>query len=136
MCLAKLARDKELTDEEPLAGIRSVTELRQAKETLPERLTSILPKPVNEAEALVGFCRRLIAVAPAHRFPSAEVADLDPQWGASHFLRDLVYAKLDSVYEKPLGQWVEAMKLGFPYPPVDERPEDRSLMTDSTWARN
>jgi serine/threonine-protein kinase len=118
------------------SGIHSVTELRQAKESLPERLTSILPKPVNEAEALIGFCRRLIAFDPAQRFPSAVVADLDPQWGASHFLRDLVRGNLDCVYEMPLAEWVGAMKLVHQYSPVEEHPEDRSLITDNNWARN
>lgn len=118
------------------SGLTSVTELLDAKLTLPGRLTSVLPKPINEAENLVNFCLKLVAANPAERFPSAEVADLDPGCGASHFLRDLVFGHLDCVYEKPLGQWVAAMKQAFPYLPTEERLDDRSLITNSAWQRN
>jgi serine/threonine-protein kinase len=118
------------------SGLTSVTELWQAKVTLQDRLTSILPSPINEADGLVNFCRKLVAANPADRFSSAEAADLDTQCGASHFLRDLVCGNLDCVYEKPLGQWVEAMKVAFQYLATEERLDDRSLMTNSAWQRN
>ncbi len=80
-------------------------ELLEAKRLLPQRLHTILPPECLKSEALVNFCRLLIAPDPARRFDNAEAADLDRN-GASEFLRQLVKGDLASEYATEIRLWL------------------------------
>jgi len=57
---------------------------------------------------LLHLCRKLIALDPARRFPSAEAADLDRK-GAADFHRQLVKMDLASEYENDIRVWLEQL---------------------------
>lgn len=81
------------------------TQLLEAKRLLPQRLHTILPPECLASEALVNFCRMLIAPDPERRFANAEAADLDRN-GASNFLRQLVKGDLASEYATEIRLWL------------------------------
>lgn len=99
----------ELLSGKPVfGGINDLQELLEAKRTLSDRLTDILPEDVACNDLLVAFCRGLIAPNPSERFPSAEAADL-VDFGAAAFHRQLVKNDLASEYENDIRIWIEEL---------------------------
>jgi len=92
----------------PFVGLKGYGELLQAKRELEQRLPGILPDEVSCNELLLHLCRKLIALDPARRFPSAEAADLDRK-GAADFHRQLVKMDLASEYENDIRVWLEQL---------------------------
>lgn len=90
------------------AGINDFAKLLEAKRTLPQRLSSILPPDVAHSELLVSILRRLTNPDPMLRFPSAEQADSGRE-GLGEFLRTLVRGDLASEYENELRVWIEEL---------------------------
>ncbi|MFM9068005.1 MAG: serine/threonine-protein kinase, partial [Planctomycetota bacterium] len=90
-------------------GLTQYRPLLEAKRTLPQRLPQILPSEVTVNELLMKFCRRLIATDPAHRFPSAEAAELRKD-GAAAFHRQLVLGDLASEYHNEIRLWLGELK--------------------------
>ena len=84
----------------------SFLQLVEAKRSLPNRLTELLPDDVLRNELLLNFCKRLIATDPTQRFPSAEDAELK-QDGAAAFLRQLIKGDLASEYENEIRVWLD-----------------------------
>lgn len=80
-------------------------QLLEAKRLLPQRLQTILPPECLASEALMSFCKMLIAPDPARRFSNAESADLDHN-GAAVFLRQLVKGDLASEYANEIRHWL------------------------------
>jgi serine/threonine-protein kinase len=100
----------ELLAGRPLfSGIKSYTELLEAKRTLPQRLGALLPQEVTVNDLLMKFCRGMVAPDPARRFPSAEAADL-LQEGAAAFHRQLVKSDLAAEYGNEIRLWLEELK--------------------------
>ncbi|MFM7072069.1 MAG: serine/threonine-protein kinase [Planctomycetota bacterium] len=91
------------------AGLHSLSELLDAKRTLPQRLKEILPADVTVNELLMKFCRGLIAPQPRQRFESAETAEMN-QDGAAGFHRQLVKGDLASEYSNDIRLWLEELK--------------------------
>ena len=89
-------------------GINDFAELLEAKQTLPERLHSILPAEVSTNELLMAFCQGLIDPDPEKRFQSAEAADL-VEIGAAAFHRQLVKDDLASEYENDIRIWIDEL---------------------------
>jgi serine/threonine-protein kinase len=99
----------ELLAGRPLfAGIREYGNLLEAKRTLPQRLSKILPKEVTRSELLMTICRRLTAPDPMLRYASAEQADAGHE-GLAEFQRSLVRVDLASEYENELRVWLEEL---------------------------
>ena len=90
----------------PFEGMTTYQELREAKHALERRLPALLPDEVSGNELLVYLCRRLVAAAPAQRFPSAQAADLGRK-GAADFHRQLVKGDLASEYDNDIRVWLE-----------------------------
>src|SRR5262249_53190548 len=65
-----------LAGQSPFAGLTTYRELVEAKAILDQRLPELLPPEVSGNELLLNLCRRLIAPNPAHRFSSAQAADV------------------------------------------------------------
>jgi serine/threonine-protein kinase len=103
-----------LAGQSPFEGLTSYAELEAAKETLEQRLPTLLPEEVSGNELLLNLCRRLIAPNPGDRFASAHAADLGRK-GAAAFHRQLVKGDLASEYENDLRVWLE--RLGQSTPP-------------------
>jgi serine/threonine-protein kinase len=93
----------------PFAGLNTYRELLEAKRTLPQRLTELLPFEVTCNDLLMSFCRGMIAPDPMRRFPSAEAADLLKE-GAAAFHRQLVLSNLASEYENEIRIWLEELR--------------------------
>jgi serine/threonine-protein kinase len=93
----------------PFASLTGYRELLEAKRTLSQRLTQILPEDVTCNELLMNFCRGLIAPDPARRFPSAEAANLLKE-GAAGFHRQLVQGDLASEYDNEIRLWLEELE--------------------------
>jgi serine/threonine protein kinase len=89
-------------------GLTSYRELVDAKAVLNRRLPDLLPPEVSGNELLLNLCQRLIAPDPAHRFPSAEAADVGRK-GAADFHRQLVKGNLASEYEHDIRAWLEPL---------------------------
>lgn len=89
-------------------GINDLTELIEAKRSLPERLDQFLPADVARNDLLMSFCRGLIAPNPEQRFPSAEAADL-VEVGAAAFHRQLIKNDLCSEYENDIRIWIDEL---------------------------
>lgn len=99
----------ELLAGRPLfAGINDYTKLLEAKRTLPQRLSKILPEEVSDSDLLMNICHKLIAPDPMLRFSSAEEADTQGQ-GLAEFQRTLVRGDLASEYENELRVWLEEL---------------------------
>jgi eukaryotic-like serine/threonine-protein kinase len=97
----------ELLAGRPLfAGIKEYNNLLEAKRTLPQRLSKILPAEVRHSELLMSICRRLTAPDPMLRFATAEQADTGHE-GLAEFQRTLVRVDLASEYESELRSWLE-----------------------------
>ena len=94
-----------LSGRPPFAGATSLSELLEAKRTLPQRLDEFLPEDVLRNELLMTFCRSLIAPDPMKRFPDAEAAELRKE-GAAAFHRQLIMSNLASEYENELRVWL------------------------------
>jgi serine/threonine-protein kinase len=91
------------------AGLSRIGALREAKQSLVDRLPEILPEDVGRDELLPNLIQGLIAPDPADRFPSAEAADLVEQ-GAANFQRQLVKGDLASEYENEIRVWMEDLE--------------------------
>ncbi len=89
-------------------GAKSLQELIQAKRSLSDRLTALLPYEVAVNELLMSFCRHLIAPDPACRFNSAEEATLMED-GAAEFHRQLIKSDLASEYGNDIRIWIEEL---------------------------
>ncbi len=97
-----------LAGRSPFEGLTGYTDLAESKRTLEQRLPSLLPADVSGNEMLVYLCRKLVAADPAHRFPSAQAADLGRK-GAADFHRQLVKGDLASEYDNDLRVWLEQL---------------------------
>jgi serine/threonine protein kinase len=97
-----------LSGQPPFAGLQSYRDLLEAKRSLVSRLPYVLPHDVACNELLMDFCRGLIAVDPAKRFPSAEDADLE-KGGAAAFHRQLIVGGLASEYENEVRAWLDEL---------------------------
>jgi serine/threonine-protein kinase len=91
------------------ADCSNIRQLLEAKRSLPQRLTDILPEEVTVNELLMSFCRGLIAPDPMRRFPSAEAADLLKE-GAAAFHRQLVIGDLAVEYGNEIRLWLEELR--------------------------
>lgn len=89
-------------------GINDLSELIEAKRSLPDRLDEFVPADVARNDLLMAFCRGLIAPNPEQRFPSAEAADL-VDVGAAAFHRQLVKNDLSSEYENDIRIWIDEL---------------------------
>jgi serine/threonine-protein kinase len=98
-----------LSGRQPFANMNSYGELLEAKRTLPQRLSQLLPAEVLCNELLMNFCRGLIAPDPQMRFPDAEAATLVKE-GAAAFLRQLVKGDMSSEYENEIRLLIEELK--------------------------
>jgi len=87
---------------------RGVGELLEAKRTLPQQLSQILPADVADSKLLMTICRRLISLDPMLRYSSAEEADTGKD-GLCEFQRSLVKSNLASEYENELRVWLEEL---------------------------
>ena len=94
-------------------GAAGTAGLREAKRALEGRLEDVLPPEVAGCGMLVALCRRLVAAAPARRFPDAEAADLG-HGGAAAFHRQLARWDLASEYRSDIRVWLEALGLTAP----------------------
>lgn len=86
-----------LSGTRPFAGLSDFDEIKEAKAALAAKLRDYLPSEVVRNELLMNLIRRLIAIDPEQRFPSAYEADLVEQ-GAASFQRQLVKGNLASEY--------------------------------------
>lgn len=89
-------------------GINDYQELLEAKQTLPQQLSQMLPQEVTCNNLLMSFLKGLVAPDPNQRFASAEAADLVDQ-GAAAFHRQLVKSDLASEYENDIRIWIEEL---------------------------
>ena len=83
-------------------------ELIEANRKMATDFQSLLPVDVARNELLVNFCRRLIAIDPEQRFPSAEDAEL-VKGGAAAFHRQLVKGDLSSEYDNEIRVWIQEL---------------------------
>lgn len=90
------------------SGINDLQELIKAKQSLPQRLDTLLPEEVACNSLLMSFLRGLIAPNPKQRFISAEHADLVDQ-GAAAFHRQLIKSDLASEYENDIRLWIDEL---------------------------
>ena len=98
-----------LTGSKPFAGLE-YTDLMEAKNSLYERLSAMLPLDTFPfSESLILLLRQLIHPDPAQRFASAEEAELSDE-GAGGFLRELVRSELSQEYASELRQWIAEME--------------------------
>jgi serine/threonine-protein kinase len=84
-------------------------ELVQAKKDLAHQLPDRLPRDVAQNSNLINLLQGLIAPDPAHRFGSAEDAELS-QNGAAAFHRELIRSNLASEYENEIRMWVSQLE--------------------------
>jgi len=94
-----------LSGQPPFAGLKTRTQLLEAKRVLPQRLPQIMPEEVAINSLLMNFCRTLIAPDPTRRFPSAEAADMLHD-GAAAFHRQLIKGDLAAEYDNELRLWL------------------------------
>ncbi|MCA9086009.1 MAG: serine/threonine protein kinase [Planctomycetaceae bacterium] len=98
-----------LTGAKPFAGL-NYSELRVAKQQLPDRLSRLLPTDTFAfSEPLICLLNKLIAPDPRKRFPSAEDAELAED-GAAGFLRQLVLSDMSFEYASEMRQWIAEME--------------------------
>ncbi len=98
-----------LTGSKPFAGL-PYSELLEAKNTLYERLSAMLPLDAFPfSEPLILLLRQLVHPDPTKRFASAEEAELSDE-GAAGFLRELVRSELSQEYASELRQWIAEME--------------------------
>jgi serine/threonine-protein kinase len=97
-----------LSGQPPFAGMKTRTQLLEAKRSLLHRLPQIMPDEVAINPLLMNLCRNLMAPDPARRFPSAEAADMLHD-GASAFHRQLIKGNLAAEYENELRLWLEEL---------------------------
>lgn len=95
-----------LSGQPPFAGVTNPEDLLEAKRSLAQRLSSILPQDILRNELFMSFCQRMIAPDPGSRFPSAGSADLDA-CGAASIQRQLVKMDLSSEYDNEIRLWLE-----------------------------
>ena len=98
-----------LSGRQPFAGMKTYRELLEAKRTLPQQLSKILPAEVTCNELLMSFCKGLIAPDPQLRFPDAESATMLKE-GAAAFLRQLVKGDMSSEYDNEIRLLIEELK--------------------------
>jgi serine/threonine protein kinase len=97
-----------LAGRSPFAKADSYKDLVAVKRDLPHRLGELLPAEVVGNRLLMQFIMGLIAPDPAHRFVSAEAADLS-ETGAAAFHRQLVHGNLSCEYQNDLRLWVQSL---------------------------
>lgn len=90
------------------AGINTLSELLEAKWTLPQQLERIVPVEVSKSELLMTICKRLVAPDPVLRFSSADDANTGSE-GLAEFQRSLVIGDLASEYDNELRIWLEEL---------------------------
>jgi eukaryotic-like serine/threonine-protein kinase len=99
----------ELLAGQPLfSGATELSQLIHLKKNLVRRLDTLLPAEVVCNDLLMSFCRELVAWDPAHRFPSADHAQL-VEHGAAAFHRQLVKGDMASEYENDIRIWIEEL---------------------------
>ncbi|MFV2067590.1 MAG: serine/threonine-protein kinase [Pirellulales bacterium] len=127
--LIELLSGKSITDEvrDPDESTRTIggprrMELFEAKNSLPDRLTNILPWNILESNHLVELCRRLIDPDLNQRFPSAAESIVDRK-GTYEFNKDLILSNLGVCNFQEVSQWLADVKhatrwaRGIPSPP-------------------
>ncbi len=97
-----------LSGKQVFAGISDYQELLEAKQSLPHRLSQLLPDEVSCNTLLMSFLKGLVAPQPKQRFASAEHAELVDQ-GAAAFHRQLVKSDLASEYENDIRIWIDEL---------------------------
>ena len=91
----------------PFAGKRTYHEMVQAKHDLPDQLEEILPPKLGNKEFLINFCRKLIAVDPADRFPNAAEAHINQQGAADYHRQLIMNAGSENIeFEHEIGLWL------------------------------
>jgi eukaryotic-like serine/threonine-protein kinase len=90
------------------AGMKDLSQMLEAKRSLPQKLHKILPREVTQSELLMTICRRLTAPDPTMRYTTAEQADTGSE-GLAEFQRTLVRGDLASEYENELRVWLEEL---------------------------
>ena len=89
----------------PFGDLTDYGELKEAKQSLVDRIDELLPEEVACNELLMSLVRGLIEPSPDQRFPSAEAADLVEQ-GAANFQRQLIMGDLASEYDIEIRAWL------------------------------
>lgn len=114
--LIELLSGKPITDAvaDPDKSCRSIgaektRKLLKAKQSLPKRLSKILPKNVLESDHLVELCRHLIDPDLEQRFPTAAESIVDSK-GTYEFSKDLVLADLGVCNFHEVSQWLANVK--------------------------
>lgn len=90
-------------------GLRTLPELLEGKRLLAQRLPHILPPEVVSCDVLVNFCRGLIAPDPMRRFPCAESANFNPDFGAATIHRLFVKGNLATEYDNEIRLWLQEL---------------------------
>lgn len=91
-----------------ICGARKI-ELLEAKNSLPGRLTDILPRNVLASNHLVELCRCLINPDLNQRFPSAAESIVDRK-GTYEFNKDLILSNLGVCNFQEISQWLADVK--------------------------
>lgn len=121
-----------LTGARPFAGLK-YQELIEAKQTLPNRLTRLLPQDeFAYIEPLTYFLRRLIDPDPSRRFATAGEAELSDS-GAAGFLKELVKIDRSEEYASELRQWIAEMESNPVFDPAARFDEQTVDTADLQW---
>ncbi|MCH2370805.1 MAG: serine/threonine protein kinase [Pirellulales bacterium] len=102
-----------ISGKNPFAGKRTYDEMVKAKHELPDQLEEILPPKLGNKEFLINFCRKLIAVDPADRFPNAAEAHINQQGAADYHRQLIMNAGNENIeFEHEIGLWLEEVIQG------------------------
>ena len=116
-----------LTGARPFAGLE-YARLTEAKQTLPDRLTGMLPQDEFPfIEPLAHFLRKLIDPDPAKRFATAGEAEISSD-GAAGFLNELVKIDRSEEYATELRGWIAEME-SHPITDSQSRVEQETVVT-------
>ena len=98
-----------LSGSKPFSGM-NFEQLIQAKQTILERLPSLLPmEEFQFSEPLIRLLRGLVHPDPQQRFSTAEEAELS-EYGAAGFLRELIKSDLAEEYGMELRRWIAELE--------------------------
>lgn len=98
-----------LSGSRPFSGM-NFEQLIQAKQTILERLPSLLPmEEFQFSEPLIRLLRGLVHPDPQQRFSTAEEAELS-EYGAAGFLRELIKSDLAEEYGMELRRWIAELE--------------------------
>ena len=98
-----------LSGSRPFSGM-NFEQLIQAKQTILERLPSLLPmEEFQFSEPLIRLLRGLVHPDPQQRFSTAEEAELS-EFGAAGFLRELIKSDLAEEYGMELRRWIAELE--------------------------